>query len=89
MRALLLHLAQWLLKRALDRALEQGLPQVFGRIDRELPLLLEAKAPPTQVSGLIASAIADATGHRASAEQVQAVIGLYNPVAAAANHLEG
>lgn len=87
MHPLLLRLAKALLGLAIDHALEKSLPKVFRRIDAELPVLLANEAPPVKVTGLIASAIADATGKKATKQQVEAVIGLYNPVAAAVRNI--
>lgn len=88
MRPLLFRLAKALFEMALSKAFEKALPQVFSRIDAELPVLLANRAAPVQVSGLIGSAIADATGQKATAQQLQAVIALYNPVAAALRNLQ-
>lgn len=88
MRSFLLRLAKLLLRLSIDHVLEQKLPNVYGRIDKEMPLLLSNQAPPNQVTGLIASAISDATGKKASKEQLEAIIGLYNPVAAAVRNLK-
>ncbi len=88
MRPFLLRLAKLLLRLSIDHVLDQKLPKVYGRIDQEMPLLLSNQAPPNQVTGLIASAISDATGQKASADQVEAIIGLYNPVAAAVRNLK-
>ena len=88
MRPLLLRLAKLFLQLAIDRALEKGLPKVFERVDAELPLLLANNAPPLKVTGLVASAIADATGRRATGDQIKAVLGLYSPVAAAVRNVQ-
>lgn len=69
----------------MDAALRRSLPLIFGRLDAELPLLLSHKAPPARVEGTVASAIADALGKRATLDQVQAVVALYDPIRAAAN----
>ncbi len=87
MRSFLLRLAKVLLRLSIDHVLDQKLPNVYGRIDKELPVLINNQAPPLQVTGLIASAISDATGQKATKQQVEAVIGLYNPVAAAVRNL--
>lgn len=87
MRSFLLRLAKVLLRLSIDHVLDQKLPKVYERIDQELPLLVTNQAPPLKVTGLIASAISDATGQKATKQQVEAVIGLYNPVAAAVRNL--
>jgi hypothetical protein len=87
MHVLFLRGARYLLQLAIDRALRQVLPMVFERIDQELPVLLNNHGTPAQVTGLFASAIADHTGSKATAEQVQAIVALYNPIAAAVRQL--
>ena len=67
---------------------EKQLPQIFERIDAELPILVANHAAPGMVNGLIAGAIADATGRKANRSDVAAVIGLYNPVVAATRNLQ-
>ena len=76
-------LAGWLADRAIDRALRAVLPQVLERVDREVPLLLRGEVPASAVQGAIGSAIADALGRPAKAEQIDAVARIFNPVAAA------
>lgn len=83
MKSLLIRLSKVLLRFALDEGLRRSLPEIYKRLDAEVPVLLFNNAPASSVQGSIASAIADATGHRASAAQVEAVISLYDPVKAA------
>lgn len=83
MKAFLLRLSKVLLRFAVDEGLRRSLPEIYKRLDAEVPVLLFNNAPASSVQGSIASAIADATGHRASATQIEAVIGLYDPVKAA------
>lgn len=85
MKALLIFLAKALLKLAMDEALRRALPQVYNRLDAEIPVLLTQHMPPSRVESVIASAIADAVGKPASATQVEAVLGLYDPIRAALN----
>jgi hypothetical protein len=87
MKSFLIRLAKALLKVALDEGLRHGLPTVYKQLDAEVPLLLSNNAPPSSVQGAIASAISNATGHRATPTQIEAVIGLYDPVKAAINRL--
>lgn len=84
MHTFLLRLSHRLVFLAMDAALRRSLPLIFRRLDAEIPLLLSHKAPPVRVEGTIASAIADALGKRATSEQVQAVVALYDPISAAA-----
>lgn len=83
MKAFFLRLSKVLLRFAVDEGLRRSLPEIYKRLDAEVPVLLFNNAPASSVQGSIASAIADATGHRASAAQIEAVIGLYDPVKAA------
>lgn len=83
MKALLLRLSKVLLRFAVDEGLRRSLPEIYKRLDNEVPILLFNNAPASSVQGSIASAIADATGHRASTKQIEAVISLYDPVKAA------
>jgi len=83
LRPLIGRLATRLAEMAVDRALQAVLPQVFGRLDQELPMVLRNSVPPVIVEGLIASAIADAVGKPATMGQIEAVARLFNPVAAA------
>jgi len=83
MKPFLIRLSKALLRLALDEGLRRSLPEIYKRLDSEVPTLLFNNAPSTSVQGSIASAIADATGQRASTAQIQAVIGLYDPVKAA------
>lgn len=87
MKPFLIRAAKALLKLALDESLRRVLPQVYKQLDAEVPLLLYNNAAPAKVEGAVASAISDAVGHRASATQVEAVLGLYDPVKAALNRL--
>ena len=87
MTHLLLALSRRLLLLAMDAAVRQALPVIYRRLDARLLLLITNNAPPSIVRGAIASVISDTTRRRATPEQVDAVIGLYDPVAAARNHL--
>lgn len=87
MKPFLIKLAKSLLKLALDEGLRQVLPRVYKQLDAEVPILLYNNVAPDKVKGAVASAISNATGHPASATQVQAVLGLYDPVKAALNRL--
>lgn len=87
MKSFLITLAKTLLKATLDETLRRGLPEIYKRLDAEVPLLLCNGAPPAKVAGTVASAIADVSGNRATADQVAAIIGLYDPIRAAARSL--
>lgn len=87
MKSFLITLAKALLKAALDEGLRRGLPEIYKRLDAEVPLMLYNNASPAKVAGTVASAIADVSGKRATANQVAAIIGLYDPIHAAARSL--
>jgi len=87
MKPLLLRLSRLLLQLALDQAFKRALPGIFQRLDLELPLLLSNQAPPSRVKGLVASAVSDAVGHRATLPEIEAVIAMYDPIRAAAAQL--
>jgi hypothetical protein len=87
MKPFLIRLSKVLLRFALDEGLKRALPRVYKQLDAEVPVLMFNNAAPSQVQGAIASAISNATGRRASASQIEAVIGLYDPVKAALNRL--
>jgi hypothetical protein len=83
MKSFLIDLAKVLLRAALTETVRRGLPEIYKRLDAEVPLLLTNNAPPSRVAGTVASAIADVSGKRATPNQVAAVLGLYDPVRAA------
>jgi hypothetical protein len=87
MKYFLTRIAQLLLKLALDESVRRVLPLIYRRIDAEVPVLLSHGTPADKIEGTIASAIADATGKKAKAAQIEAVIGLYDPVKAALHAL--
>lgn len=87
MKPFLIRLGKALLKIGLDEGLRRALPTVYKQLDAEVPVLLYNNAPPSSIQGAIAGAISSATGHRASSSQIEAVIGLYDPVKAAFNRL--
>ena len=87
MRSLLIALSRRLLRMALGKVLELGLTEVYKRLDSELPDLTLNNSSPLKVQGAIAGAITSVTNRPASPSQVEAVIGLYDPVNAARNYL--
>ena len=87
MNAFFLYLGRALLRASLDAAVKRALPEIYRRLDMELPAMLSHHAPAPKVKGVIAGAIGDAIGHRATTTQVQAIAALYDPIAAAANAL--
>jgi hypothetical protein len=83
-----LELGRTLLKLAVDRALRKELPQIFARLDLELPFLLINHARPLEVQAVVTDAIEEKIGHTATATQISAVLGLYDPVKAALRNLK-
>jgi hypothetical protein len=82
MKTLLVELGRVLLRLALDRAVREALPRIYNRLDVKMPELLST-ATPTQVKREIADTIVATTGKTAAPSQIEAVIGLYSPVAGA------
>ena len=82
MKTLFVELGRVLLRLALDRAVREALPRIYNRLDVKMPELLST-ATPLQVKQEIADAIGATTGKTAAPSQIEAVIGLYSPVAGA------
>jgi hypothetical protein len=83
MKPLLIKAAKWLLKMAMDAAMRKALPRIYQALDGDIPDLLEMKAGPDVIESVVAHSIKQATGTRATATQIEAVIGLYDPIQAA------
>ena len=83
MKSFLIDLAKILLRAALTETVRRGLPEIYKRLDAEVPVLLYNNAPASSVAGAVASAIADVSGKKAAKSQVEAIIGLYDPIRAA------
>jgi hypothetical protein len=86
-RTISLQVARILLKRAVDRALQKELPKIFARLDLTVPYMLMNKANPLQVQAAVTEAIEEKIGGIATATQVAAVLGLYDPVKAALRNI--
>ena len=86
-RPLALELSRTLLKLAVDRALRRELPQIFAKLDLDLPFMLINHAEPFEVQATVADIIEEKIGHTATATQVGAVLSLYDPVKAAIRNL--
>lgn len=80
-------LARWLVVRTLRPDVRRNLPSIYRRLDAELLLLMANNAPPGKIQGAIAGAISAATGRRAGADQVAALVMLYDPMMAARNNI--
>ena len=88
MKFVLIELAKLLLKMAMDKALRKALPKVYAQLDSDLPQVLSMNPVPIVVESVVAQSIAQATGDRATVDQIQAVIGLYDPIKAALRNLK-
>jgi hypothetical protein len=88
MKFLLIELAKLLLNAAMDKALRKALPKVYAQLDSDLPQVLSMNPAPIVVESVVAQSIAQATGDRATVDQIQAVIGLYDPMKAALRNLK-
>ena len=85
-RQLLLKAGRMLIRLSMDAELQRDLSRIYARLDGEMPHLLK-DASPVQMTDSIASTIADVTGHRATSERIDAVVSLYNPIAATIRNL--
>ena len=86
-RVVALELGRTLLKLAVDRALRRELPAIFARLDMELPFMLINHAKPLEVKAVVTDVIEEKIGHKATATQVNAILGLYDPVKAAIRNI--
>ena len=87
-RTIALELCRTLLKLAVDRALRKELPQIFAKLDIELPSMLVDHAKPLEVQAVVTDVIEEKIGGIATATQVSAVLSLYDPVKAAIRNLK-
>jgi hypothetical protein len=83
-----LELGRTLLKLAADRALRKELPAIFAKLDLEVPFLLINRAKPLELKAVVTDAIEEKIGHKATATQVSAILGLYDPVKAAIRNIK-
>lgn len=88
MKALLIHLAKMLLKAALDAAVRKALPKIYERLDADLPQVLSMNPAPIVVESVVAQSITAATKKRATEAQIEAVLGLYDPIKAALRNVK-
>ncbi len=88
MKSFLIKLSKRLLRLAMDEALRRVLPKVYEQLDADLPQVMAINPAPVVVESVIAQAISQATNKRATVEQIQAVIGLYDPMRAALRNLK-
>ena len=86
-RTIALELGRTLLKLAVDRALHRELPAIFAKLDMEVPFMLINHAKPLEVQAVVTDIIEEKIGRTATATQVSAILGLYDPVKAAIRNL--
>ena len=86
-RTVALELGRTMLKLAVDRALRKELPEIFARLDTDLPYMLMNRAKPLQIQAAVTEVIEEKIGGIATATQVAAVLGLYDPVKAAIRNI--
>jgi hypothetical protein len=86
-RTIALELGRVLLRLAVDRALRKELPQIFAKLDIELPPMLMNHAKPLEVQAVVTDIIEEKIGGFATATQISAVLGLYDPVKAAIRNI--
>jgi hypothetical protein len=87
-RTIALEISRALLKLAVDRALRKELPQIFAKLDVELPFMLINHAKPLEVQAVVTDVIEEKIGGIATATQVSAILSLYDPVKAAIRNLK-
>ena len=87
-RTVSLEIGRALLKLAVDRALRKELPQIFAKLDMELPFMLINHSKPIEVQAVVTDVIEEKLGRTATATQIQTVLGLYDPVKAAIRNLK-
>ena len=86
-RTIALELGRVALRLAVDRALRKELPQIFAKLDIELPPMLVNHAKPLEVQAVVTDIIEEKIGGFATATQISAVLGLYDPVTAAIRNI--
>jgi hypothetical protein len=85
-RTIALELGRVLLRLAVDRALRKELPAIFAKLDIELPPMMN-HARPLEVQAVVTDIIEEKIGGFATATQISAVLGLYDPVKAAIRNI--
>jgi hypothetical protein len=88
LRTIALELGRIALRLAVDRALRKELPEIFAKLDLELPYRLASRATPLEIQAVVTDAIEEKIGGVATATQISAVLGLYDPVKAAIRNLK-
>ena len=88
LRTIALELGRIALRLAVDRALRKELPEIFAKLDLEVPYMLASRAKPLEVQAVVTDIIEEKIGGVATATQISAVLGLYDPVKAAIRNLK-
>lgn len=88
MKSFLIRIAKLMLKAAMDAAVRKALPEIYKRLDADMPQLLAMAPVPAVVESVVGQAISASTGKRANESQIEAVLGLYDPVKAAIRNLK-
>jgi hypothetical protein len=88
LRTIALELGRIALRLAVDRGLRRELPGIFAKLDLELPYRLASRATPLEIQAVVTDAIEEKIGGVATATQISAVLGLYDPVKAAIRNLK-
>ena len=86
-RTIALEVSRALLKLAVDRVLRRELPDIFAKLDMELPFLLVNSAKPREMQAIVTDIIEEKIGRTATATQISTVLSLYDPVKAAVRNL--
>jgi hypothetical protein len=87
-RTIALELGRVALRLAVDRVLRRELPAIFAKLDVEVPFLLINHAKPLEIKAVVTDVIEEKIGQKATATQVSAILGLYDPVKAAIRNLK-
>lgn len=82
MKSFLVEFGRVLMRFALDKAVREALPRIYKRLDMEMPTLL-MNATSERIQKEIALTISKETRRPVKPSQIEAVIGLYSPVAGA------
>ena len=88
LRTFALELGRVMLRLAVDRVLRKELPAIFAKLDVELPAMLVDGAKPREVQAVVTDVIEQRIGHKATATQVNAILGLYDPIKAAIRNIK-
>ena len=88
LRTIALELGRVMLRLAVDRVLHKELPAIFAKLDIELPSMLVNGARPLEVKAVVTDIIEQQIGDKATATQVNAILGLYDPIKAAIRNLK-